>query len=236
MAENLPARVFLAYPRMWHTRMEELVDPRTNATAYRLLQARGMRQQLARDMCQSWLRWSPTCNLLWHVRDRAWERELIATGLDLTAFRTSGGSRFAALGPLEQFADDNEALARCVALWKDSSQQIDRLCRANGIAYLHVLQPNQYVPGSKPMGDAERLETGLGNRYSPFVEQGYPLLVRAGQSLRDTGVAFHDLTMLFAEIEEPLYADRFCHYNERGNRLLAEAVAERLVEALAPSQ
>jgi hypothetical protein len=231
MGENIHAGLFLAYPRMWHTRMEELVDPRMYATAFRLFKARGGRQQLAADMVQSRLRWSPTWNLVWYVRDRSWERELVATGFAITRFRTGDTARFAALGPTEHFADDDEALARCAEIWQASSQQIARLCLANGCAYLHVLQPNQYVAGSKPMGDEERRAMCSGNRYSPYVEKGYPLLVRAGQSLRDQGIAFHDLTMLFSDVPEPLYADKFCHYNARGNELLAEAVAERLLEA-----
>lgn len=37
--------------------------------------------------------------------------------------------------------------------------------------------------------------------------------------------------MLFAEIEEPIYADPFCHYNVRGNELLAQTVATKIIGA-----
>jgi hypothetical protein len=37
-------------------------------------------------------------------------------------------------------------------------------------------------------------------------------------------VRFHDLSRVFAEVEEPLYVDDCCHFNRQGNRLLADAV------------
>ena len=82
------------------------------------------------------------------------------------------------------------------------------------------------------MGDQERntaiYETLLSGQ---AIARGYPLLVRAGNELLEGGVDFHDLTMLFADVEEPIYADQFCHYNARGNDILARAVAERIVGA-----
>ncbi len=66
------------------------------------------------------------------------------------------------------------------------------------------------------------------------MERGYPKLIEAGSALRQSGVAFHDLTNLFVEEHETIYKDYFCHYNKRGSNLLAEAVAARILESLAP--
>ena len=41
-------------------------------------------------------------------------------------------------------------------LWKNSFLQMHNLCEGNGTNYLHVLQPNQHLTGSKPLSDVEK--------------------------------------------------------------------------------
>lgn len=54
-----------------------------------------------------------------------------------------------------------------------------RLSQANGILYLHFLQPNQYVEDSKPMGpDERRVAYREDMRYRAGAVRGYPLLIR----------------------------------------------------------
>ena len=81
----------------------------------------------------------------------------------------------------------------------------EAICDANGIAYAHFLQPNQRVEGSKPMEPQERKVAIKPSRYAPGVVGGYPLLRQEGDELRKAGVRFHDLTMIFQDVEEPLY-------------------------------
>ena len=50
--------------------------------------------------------------------------------------------------------------------------------------------------------------------YGRAVPIGYPLLQRRGSELREAGVRFHDLTMMFKDVEEPVYSDSCCHLNE----------------------
>jgi hypothetical protein len=47
---------------------------------------------------------------------------------------------------------------------------------------------------------------------------------------------FHDVTGLFANETDTIYSDYFCHYNSRGTNMLAEAVAEKVIEALSQSE
>ena len=44
---------------------------------------------------------------------------------------------------------------------------------------------------------------------------------------------FHDLTMLFADEEAPMYSDDCCHYTEEGNRRVMERVARAVVSSYA---
>ena len=66
--------------------------------------------------------------------------------------------------------------------------------------------------------------------YRPSVERGYPLLSATGRRLAEHGVHFHDLTMLFSDVEEPLYLDSCCHLNAAGNARLGHAIGAALVQ------
>ena len=61
---------------------------------------------------------------------------------------------------------------------------------------------------------------------------GYPLLIEEGRQLTDAGVSFHDLTGLFSQVEEPVYADTCCHYNDTGQKLLAAVVAKSILSEI----
>jgi len=110
-------------------------------------------------------------------------------------------------------------------VWERSSLVMQGIARDIGAEYLHVLQPNQYVEGSKPLSDEERRHAWQAGSRRELVQRGYALLRKRGQRLREAGVPFHDLTGLYAARTETIYRDVCCHVNLRGNELLAEAIA-----------
>jgi hypothetical protein len=225
--------IFAAYPRLWNTLTLSLIDPRQSALAYRLLELRALRQEASRAMLDSPLRLSPTRNLLWKIRDRYLAYKLIALGREVFEKEKREGRSFAIAGPPQLYRGDKAMFPYLAELWANCSRQLDALCRANGIAYVHVLQPNQYVPDSKPLGPKERTVAISDEQcYGLGVRRGYPELRREGEKLRAEGVDFHDLTRLFAAFADPIYVDNCCHYNQQGNDLLAEAVAEALLANL----
>ena len=65
--------------------------------------------------------------------------------------------------------------------------------------------------------------------YRVGAEKGYPLLEREGRRLIEAGVRFSDLSGAFVGRTETLYIDDCCHFNELGNRLIAERVARALL-------
>jgi len=119
-------------------------------------------------------------------------------------------------------------LAYLVALWQRSSRLLDGLARANGTRYYHFLQPNQYVPESKPMTTDERATAVKATRYAGLVHTGYPMLQRAGRELRAEGVRFVDLTGAFAGHVEPIYIDACCHVSPHGNAIVADLVFDAI--------
>ncbi|MDX1501228.1 MAG: hypothetical protein R3325_02615 [Thermoanaerobaculia bacterium] len=118
-------------------------------------------------------------------------------------------------------------------LWQRSSELMNALAASVGARYLHLLQPNQYVPQSKPLA-AEELERAWapGSYYGKHAASGYELLRERGARLRRRGVDFHDLTLLFAEIRDPIYVDPCCHYNMDGQTRLARAIGDLVADAL----
>lgn len=129
--------------------------------------------------------------------------------------------------------DAEPVYQQLIDLWMRSSALMHEICRSAGTRYLHFLQPNQYVPNSKPL-TAEEIETAFDpdHPYRAGVLEGYPLLKVAGQRLREHGVAFTDLTMLFRDCRESVYADRCCHFNRRGNEIISNAIATQLARSL----
>jgi hypothetical protein len=103
-----------------------------------------------------------------------------------------------------------------------------RLCDANGIAYAHFLQPNQYVEGAKPMTPRELRLIANPAFYGTPVRLGYPELQRQGVALAQAGVAFRDLTRIFADVRDEVYADGCCHLNGDGYRRVAREIGGSL--------
>jgi hypothetical protein len=132
---------------------------------------------------------------------------------------------FVVSGPLLQF-DRAGVLANAADIWVRASITMDAVAQRWGAEYYHVLQPNQYVAGSKPFTSEELKRFVHPYRgYGPLAVEGYPLLIERGARLTERGVRFIDATRVFASESSTIFADACCHYNARGNRLLAEFIA-----------
>ena len=233
VGENNDAQVFAAYPRMWQARLQDVVDPRTSSLSYRLLKLRATRQARAQWIVQSMLRHSWTGSLLWTAQDELLKSQETILALELLQQSRTQGRGFARQGPRQMYLNDGEMYSHITDLWRNSSLQMHHLCAGRGISYLHFLQPNQYHEGSKPLSPRELEKYYVPHaNFAKGVKHSYPRLIEAGVRLRGDGVAFHDLTQLFAGETETIYSDYFCHYNVRGTNLLAEAVADRILETL----
>lgn len=231
LAENLPRGVNPFYPRGWERRVRNVPDPRYQALLAEAAYLERRRGRLAAGFSRPVLRWSVTWNFLWRWLDRRAAAAAAEAQARLSAFRLPE-EPYAARGPAFD-AEGERALHELVALWARSSLQMHRLATAAGGHYLHVLQPNQYVPGSKPLSPEERRIAF--HPESPFraaVESGHPRLRAAGERLAAKGVAFLDLTDVFADHTGSVYQDTCCHLNPAGNEIVARAIAERLVEEL----
>jgi hypothetical protein len=222
-----PLGVISLYPRGWYTRTADLV-PERSVTLGRVVTLERARRRSARFFSRAPLRFSLTAGLAWRLGDRA----LLAFMADAergVATRPDGHDP-QAQGPL--LTGGEEAQTGSVPIWRRSSLQMARLCESLDIHYYHFLQPNQYVPGSKPMGDAERqLAYREDSPIRETIERGYPALREAGRTLVEQGVSFVDLSGVFRDVSQPVYADDCCHLDTHGNELLGTAIGRALRNA-----
>lgn len=200
-----------------------------------------LRVSLAANFARPIIRHLVLANLIWRaVDDRL---QTAATRYRITLDQqppADPASRFtndrrAFLGPAVEYGTRRELYTDIAREWGRSSVLLNGIIAAQGGRYFHFLQPNQYVPGSKPLGEAERNRAVHTN--SPYrrpVEIGYPYMRAMGASLRRAGLSFQDLTGLFADDSQPLYIDDCCHMDGRGNAILARAIAAALAAHVEP--
>lgn len=138
-------------------------------------------------------------------------------------------------GPRREYQSLGEVLEGIARFWYLSSLLLADLAELSGAEYYHFLQPNQYIPNTKPLSQEELAKAYVDDSDKNLYRRGYPLLARQGASLRRQGINYFDLTRIYADIPETIYIDRCCHVNERGNELLAAAILRRLEPALRPA-
>ena len=219
--------VFPAFPRSWHTRVE-VSGPRVAKYLGPIEYQVQNRLNLARGFSRLPWRYSPLCNLVWWIADSRSEIEIHTLEVEYRE-STSPTSNYVVEGPGWKFATRQDLHRHLVALWKNSSIQLDNLCAANGIRYYHFLQPNLLVAGSKPLTAAEQhMADHRDKMYRPGVKGTYPLMIEAGRALKARGERFTDLTQMFAAHPEAIFVD-LCHLNQAGNDLLADRVAEAIL-------
>ncbi|HET6324005.1 MAG TPA: hypothetical protein VFG04_04850 [Planctomycetaceae bacterium] len=228
VVENAPAGVFPSFPRDWGVRVLERRDTALLRRMGEVVYLQETDRAWARRFAALPWCYSPTARLVWSVRHE-WLSRAILAGYRSTIDLREKHRSFTAQGPSESFADLPALLKHCVGVWKRSSLELAKVCDGVGIEYYDFLQPNQYLPGSKPMGNDERSMT-VEEKYPAraAVETGYPMLIEAGRELSAAGVRFHDLTQIFAHETQPTYRDNCCHLNPTGNELLAVAMAKAI--------
>ena len=113
------------------------------------------------------------------------------------------------------------------------SEEVIRLTRAAGqalgIPVFHVIQPNQYFAGSKPLSQEERSSflgrAEIGRRVARY----YPPLKEIYHRLAAEGLGTIDLSMVFEGVRETVYIDDCCHVGALGRELIGRAMMEEIL-------
>ena len=217
--ENVPLGVPAWFPRSW----AQLADAHPEPAQLRRFGQLQLLDDRLLELQHSGASWSPLVHFL---RRQAAQRATAQQAQLRAEIAAAPAGGYAVTGPGPGSPSVEAGRAEMAAVWARSSIALHEHCRARSIPYFHLLQPNQYVPGQKPIGAAEAaVALQPGSSWERGAVLGYPLLRAEVPRLQAAGVAFTDLTGIFADHQEPLYVDACCHLGPRGNSLLAEQVA-----------
>jgi hypothetical protein len=230
-SENWQNGVDVSMPRAYPGAMTELFRSPTEAQVEWQSSITATRRTIAR--MDRWTRRLPSAAgrlVLSAVRIRAearearllTERPVPASALDAGFFAMPGNP-----------ADEAEGLSRVVDGWVAGSRTMGDISAARGIAYVHILQPNQYY-SEHPFGADERRQAiAEAYRYGDSVRRLYPIMRERLGELRGAGRDEVDGIGLFDRETRPVFLDNCCHYTLKGYDLLADLVAARLTEGAA---
>ena len=225
--------IYPFYPRGWAGRVGNFIDPKKMTLIAEISFLDTKMKDWANIFANSFLRYNITANLIWRYRHINLYNNRMREAQELEEYTVKSKQHFGYMvtGPSFHYETETDMFKALVDVWKMSSLNMYKLCTASGIHYFHFLQPNQYVPGSKIMQE-EELEIAFqeDQPYRNGVIQGYPLLREEGRTLRDENVNFHDLTMIFQDNPEPLYADNCCHVNEEGYHIIGTTIGKTIAK------
>ncbi len=127
---------------------------------------------------------------------------------------------------------EKEVGQNIVNVWKNSSIQMAQLAEANNIDYFEFLQPNQYLPDSKPFS-SEELNKYIKKdyMYAHPTATIYKKIIQEAQNVStNNGVKIYDLSQVFMNETGTIYADDCCHYNPKGYSILTTHILESIKE------
>ncbi len=229
--DNLKKNVNPFYPRIWKYRVAGIKTPTLNKMLARLFVLKQERVKWSNVYNRFGLYRSISLCIIWDAKLLALEKERTKILLAIKHYKSDKLADYIITGPEYSFTEGQEMFDDLAHHWMRSSIQMKNLCEANNIAYYHFLQPNQYVKGSKPMGK-EEMSVAIQDDfiYKPFVMPGYSSLRKFSVELIDQDVNFKDLTMIYSNIEEPLYVDACCHTNKKGFDIVADIISETILK------
>jgi hypothetical protein len=132
----------------------------------------------------------------------------------------------------DQPLDDAAVLAEISGVWAKSELSMNELLTAKRIPYFAVVQPNQYYSTGRKFTDAEKKILNCSTIYTEGVIKGYPALIAQLDDLKKSGVKVISAVNAFDKVEDSVYVDACCHYNQAGNDVFAKFVAEQIVSSL----
>jgi hypothetical protein len=226
---NYKKGVYPAYPWLW----DYLATNTVSAAEFRLIGEIRYRKTLRHSSAEiaEKAAYGVSANVIWYFFDQLFESGIEQRNARLANLKSNDQRTrpFRRYGPDRQFGSLRSALEFSTHIWKTSSIQLNRIMKGNGGDYFHFLQPNQYVPNSKPFTRKER-QIAYDPRRARAIEIGYPYLIEASSELNFQEIEFFDLTTMFKEVNEAVYKDACCHLNKHGNELLARKIGATIVQ------
>lgn len=229
---NERSGVYPIYPTSWAARVRNYKERGAITRLARVMDLRRKRKARAAWFSTSLLRASVTANMLWALSDKRLAAQIKQAEYTLQTY-TPEGAGYVVTGPGRKDLSAEQVDALLATIWTNTSLMLHQIARSNGMAYVHFLQPSQYVEGAKPLSADERARAyAEGGPHQLAVKARYPLLLANAKRLEAEGVRFVSLHEIFAKVQQPVFVDTCCHMNQLGHRKMAEAMAPPLIEAL----
>lgn len=158
-----------------------------------------------------------------------WDNEVIKKEIIYTEKCTKSSLKFhkiTTIGPIYKVG-----LNDIVNIWINSSKLMHDVCKRNGIEYFHFLQPTPHDPDNYKLLTREEVRL-IGPKFHLWTQgvvKLYPMFKARSDELRKYGVLYKDLTNIFSNIKTTLYYD-ICHFNQKGNDLFAQSIANYIKE------
>ncbi|MCH7600786.1 MAG: hypothetical protein IH973_13610 [Myxococcales bacterium] len=234
ITDNYEREVYPFYPRSWNSFVNRRPSQRTVLGAGEISFLRQGQLEQIQDAQSSVAARSAVFGLYRSrelrraaARIGSIQRELLAERTDLS---------FEAQGPYEKYDDIAQVYAEAANVWARSSILMHHVLEGVGSTYFHVLQPNQYVAGSKLLTDSEKkIAFDMNHPYAPIATRGYPYLFEASRQIVESGVLFYDATQIFRDVAVDVYQDSCCHFNRFGKELVARSIAAWVMDSLSGS-
>jgi hypothetical protein len=235
--DNLQDGVNPFYPYTWNLHSRQAFDGTASVHMAKADLIRAERAELRNRFARWPVQYSVFLLSLWDFLDQRQEARLRSETTALRDALAASAATPQQTGPHVAYADDDTMYRDFIEVWARASIEMNLLCAGYGIRYLHFLQPNQYLPGSKAL-TAEELKVAFDQDVADTgrVATAYPMLSERGRDLQTQGVEFVDLSMLFRDEPRSVYGDTCCHLNGLGNELLAQAIAAEVNREEPPAE
>lgn len=152
-AENLPQGTYHHHPRLWSTYADTQQSTETIVLAAEMIQLRARQEALRERFASPLVNWSRLALLIWKGLDRETENRIRELDAE---YRSAAKADLRPLGPLAEYGDDyGPYFEEAARSWMRASWEMQALAGPHRFQYFHFLQPNQYVPGSKPLSRRE---------------------------------------------------------------------------------
>jgi lysophospholipase L1-like esterase len=134
---------------------------------------------------------------------------------------------------LNQPERNSQSLAQAViTTYTNNIELVTALSKHYGFKTLFYWQPTIFYKTN--LTKYERSQLDEMHPIEPFVRQTYDLM-KQGALVAKHEPSFHDLTLMLSEVQQPIYLD-WCHLGEAGNKLVAERMAQDVLEINSPSK
>lgn len=237
ITDNIQYSLFPFFPRFWYVFSNRVSNAESNLLFAEIVKDRESKSQYKSFFNHFPLSFSNTGLVLWEILDRRLDYK-INMGYDKyvkSVFRSMKEKNIENYGPKFDYSLPREKQFQLMAsFWKQCSKMIDALSVNMKFKYFHFLQPNQHLAESKSFSDDEKMFAGVKSNnpgdFNNIASNGYPYLINSGKELKNEGVEFEDLTMIFKNHKETIYRDPCCHINMLGNEIIAKKMAETIIK------